>query len=279
MNESVHINEASSSDAALPFPAPLFAGFRAVAFTPAALLRWWQLGCSLGLGLLRVLGLGVVIPMAFVHAVFVRWTSTPRAAALARSRAEWFHRWSGVACRVLGLDVERRGFVPVSGVVIVGQLSLIDTLVLASVTPFVFVMDMSVRRRPILGWGARLAGALFRDRRCWNDGARINFLIERALRRRQIVVVSRYRDRLPFALLQPVVDCRASLTACAILGERADSSNTAGALTQPRSRIDVVFHPPAYHHGNRKELAQQIWCEVQRLECADRGITPDCAKP
>ncbi|MGB8167293.1 MAG: hypothetical protein WCF18_07355 [Chthoniobacteraceae bacterium] len=249
--------------------------FRLIASIHAALLRWWRLLCGLARGSVRLMGLGVVLVMALADAAIVRLTTNPTATALARSRATWFHRWSTVACWVLGLRIERHGFAPVSGLVIVNDLSLIDALLLASVAPFVFVVDMSLRRSPVIGSVARLAGALFRDRQRRCDIARINFMIERALKRRQLVVVSRTcpwlrgptRNGFPSALLQPAVESRCSLTAAAVRNNRPDSRNTtARILMQPRAHVDIAFHPPAYHHGDRKQLAAQVWREVQALQ-------------
>ncbi|MEO8352653.1 MAG: 1-acyl-sn-glycerol-3-phosphate acyltransferase [Chthoniobacteraceae bacterium] len=246
-----------------------------VASLHAALLRWWRRLCGLGRGALRVMCLGVVLVMAIADAAIVRLTTNPTATALARSRTAWFHRWSVVACWVLGLQIERHGFTPVSGLVVVDDLSLIDALLIASVAPFVFVVDMDVRQRPIIGWVARLAGALFRDRRRRSDLVRINFMIERALKRRQLVVVFRTCNWLrgpalngfPSALLQPAVKAQCSLTATVVRNKHADSRNTAARLLmQPLSRVAIAFQPPAYHHGDRKQLAAQIWREVQALE-------------
>ena len=248
---------------------------RLVVSIHAALLRWWRLVCGLARGSWRLMGLGVVLPMAIAHAAIVRLTTNPTATALARSRTAWFHRWSAVACWIFGFQIERHGFVTASGLVVVNDLSLIDALLLASVAPFVFVVDMGVRRHPVLGWIARLAGTLFRDRQRRCDIARINFMIERALKRRQIVVIFRtcdwLRDRvhegIPSALLQPAADARCTLTAAAVHHRPPDSQNTAaGLLMRPRSRLTIAFHPPVFHHGNRKQLAEQLWREVQALE-------------
>ncbi len=124
----------------------------------AALLCWWRLGCGLLRAVLRVSGLGLLVAAAAADAAIVRLTTNPTAAALARSRATWFHRWSTVACWVLGLEIERHGFVPVSGLVVVNELSFIDALLLASLTPLVFVVDRGVRCRPIIGSVARSGG-------------------------------------------------------------------------------------------------------------------------
>jgi hypothetical protein len=180
-----------------------------------------------------------------------------------------------VACWVLGLQIDRHGFVPVSGLFIVNDLSLIDVLLLASPTPFVFALDMRVRRRPIVGWLARLAVTLFRDLERPSDVARIKFMTGRALWRRQLVVVFRtcrgkcepISDVFPSAPLQPAVALKCSLTAAATRSALPGATRAATVmLTKPRSRVAVSFYPPAFHHGGGEQLARQVWREVQALE-------------
>lgn len=250
-------------------------GSRPIGHIHAALSRFCRLFCGLLRGLLRLTGIGVVLPMAIAHAAIIRVTTNPTATALARSRATWFHRWSVVTCWILGLQGECHGFIPVSGLVIVDDLSPIDVLLLASVTPFVFVVDMGVRRRPVLGGIARLAGTLFRDRQRRSDIARTNCLIERALRRRQLVVIFRtcswfrgpVHKGFPSALLQSAADTQCSLTAAAVHHQQPRRWNTAiGLLMPPRSRVTIAFNPPVFHYGDRKQLAEQVWREVQVLK-------------
>ena len=126
----------------------------------AALLRWFQLGCGLLRAALRLSILGLVIATALAHAAILRLTIAPVATVLARSRAAWFHRWSVLVCAVLGLQIEREGFSPVSGLVVINHMTLINALLLSSVAPFVFVVDLDLRRRPIVGLsGAPCGGA------------------------------------------------------------------------------------------------------------------------
>lgn len=269
-----------------PISAPILAGCNRVTFAYVALQRVWRLGCGLSLGVLRLGGLGGVLTIALAHAAIVRWTSDPAAAALARSRAGWFHHWSGVVCWVLGFRVEHRGFVPASGLIFVKNLSLIDVLLLASVAPLAIVVDAGVRRLPIFGWAGRLAGVLFRDPRSVTGVERINFQIGRALRQRQIVVLARtcswfnrsVAKRPQSALFKPAIDACSSLTACAILNGRTNNWTAAARiLMRPRSEVAIAFHPPVYHPSQGKQLADQLWREVQVLESA-ANESPETAR-
>lgn len=98
-----------------------------------AVFRWLSLGFGLGRGLFRLLAVGFALPIAVADAAHTRWTTRPTAAAIARSRARWLHRWSHVMCWIFGFRIDRRGFVPPSGLVIVNRMSVIDALVLSSI--------------------------------------------------------------------------------------------------------------------------------------------------
>ena len=257
----------------------------------AVVVRWSRWGGGLLRASWRFLMLGLVLALALAHAAIRRVTVTPTGPALARSRAAWLHRWSVLACAVLGLEVEFEGFVPASGLVIVNHMNWITVLLLSSVAPFVFVLDLELRRRPVIGDLACLAGTLFRDRRRRRDVARINFLVARALQRRQLVVICRSCEwnpapilsGFPSALLQPAADQPSTLTAAAIRlrsgaghGRRdlpAIGRSGLEILMQPRSFVTIAFHPPVFHHGNRKELAAQLWHEVRTLERSERSWT------
>ncbi len=115
-------------------------------------------GIGLPRALPRHLSLRLILTIALVDAARIRLTTSPTATALARNRAAWLHRRSDLACSVLGLQIEREGYVPVSGLVNVDHMSLIDALLLSSMEPFAFVLDMGVHRRPMIGCLARLAG-------------------------------------------------------------------------------------------------------------------------
>jgi len=173
----------------------------------------------------------------------------------------------------------------------------LDAILIAAVRPCVFVAGAEVRRWPVVGLLAGLGGTLFVNPRQSHDVARVNFLIERAVRRRLLAVIfpgcAGPRDgRLnPFAsaLLQPAVELGCSLTAAAFVyqgfreGEDAWIGNTdgGGALRQFaqfasrwRQRAIGAFCAPAFHQGNRKQLATQLRVEtgdlILRIGAPDR---------
>jgi hypothetical protein len=245
--------------------------------TCSALVRWFRLGIDALRGMSRLLQLGPILVIALADAAHVRLTTPPSAPALSRSRAAWLHRWSRVVCCILGLRVERHGFVPASGLVIVRYTSLVDALVLSAIAPFVLVMGIEVRRRPFIGWLARFAGTRFHDDQMPHDVERIRFMIERALQRRQVVAILHRKDPLrePESLPElflPTADAQCSLTAGAVWyqaikrrGRAPIHDVAAGVLMRPRLAAAVAFHPPSLHLGDSKRLARQLWDEARTL--------------
>ena len=140
-------------------------------------------------GVLRAFGLIAISIFAVVDAAIVRCVTEPTGSRLAHARAAWLHRWSRIARRVLGLQLDQRGFTPSSGIVVANHTSLLDAILVAAVRPCVFVAGAEVRRWPIVGLLARLGGTLFVDRHRRNDVARVNFMIQRAVQRRLLVVI------------------------------------------------------------------------------------------
>src|SRR5512137_1393669 len=87
----------------------------------------WQLLTKAGQAvraLSRAAVLAVLYPFAIADAAWQRVVATPNGSALAHARAAWLHRWSKIARRVLGLQLDQRGFTPVSGIVVTNHTSL-----------------------------------------------------------------------------------------------------------------------------------------------------------
>jgi hypothetical protein len=250
----------------------------------------------LSLALMRTLGFLVVAVCAVADAIITRIVAVPTAVAMAHARAAWLHRWSRAARWVLGVRVGQRGVTPASGIITANYSCIFDAILLAAVRPCVFVAGAEVRRWPVIGLLARLGGTLFVDPRRRSDVARVNFLIERAVRRRLLVVIfpecgSPEGARLsPFAsaLLQPAVELGCSLTAAAFTFEalrdgeysRIGITHEGGLLRQFaqlvscwRPRAIGAFCGPAFHHGNRKQLADQL--RIETLDLMLRIATPD----
>jgi 1-acyl-sn-glycerol-3-phosphate acyltransferase len=254
---------------------------------------WWLVLVKISQvfgAIFRATILAGLYPFAVADGACQRLVTTPTGSALAHARAAWLHRWSRIARRVLGLRLNQRGFSPVSGIVVANRTSLLDAILLAAVRPCVFVAGAEVRRWPIVGVLARLGGTLFVDRRRWNDSARINFMIQRAVQRRLLVVIfpecgssdgTTTLRAFGSALFQPAVELGCTLTAAAISyrSERGDDSRTpafapnarfltqvAHLLTRCRARAVIAFGGPTFHHGDRKHLAKQLRGEVRDLK-------------
>lgn len=240
-------------------------------------------------GILRMTVLAVLYSFALADAAWQRLVVTPKGRAIAYARAAWLHRWSRVARRVLGLRLDQRGFTPVSGIVVANYTGLLDAILLASICPCVFVAGAEVRRWPIIGFLARLGGTLFVEPRRRNDTARINFLIQRAVQRRLLVVIfpecrgsaGTTLRAFTSALFQPAAELGCTLTAAAI-NYRVECdhdhsvplfspkprglSQLAHLLTRCRARAVIAFSAPTFRRGDRKQLALQLRGEVLDLK-------------
>jgi len=250
--------------------------------------RLCVLSLRLPLALLRTCGFLVVAVFAVADAILTRIVAAPTAIALAHARAAWLHRWSRAARWVLGVRFEQRGVMPPSGIVTANYSCFLDAILLAAVGPCVFVAGAEVRRWPLIGILARLGGTLFVDPRRRNDLARINSLIKRAVRRRLLVVIfpecggPKGASLGPFAsgLLQPVVELGCSLTGAAVTnnvlckGQHSRMGMThwkgfirqfAQLVSHRHPRAIGAFCAPAFHHGNRKQLVNQVHLETLDL--------------
>ena len=87
-------------------------------------------------------------------------------------RARWLQRHARRVLWVLHVRVELRGEIIARGFLVANHLSYLDILVLAAVTPCVFVAKRDVRGWPVFGWFARMAGTIFVDRNRRSDTAR-----------------------------------------------------------------------------------------------------------
>lgn len=237
-------------------------------------------------GVVRGLGLTAITALAITDGLATWLIALPTNARLPRARARWLHRWSQAARFVLGLRTTMRGHAPVSGVVVANHTSLLDALVLAALHPCVFVAGGELRRRPLLGLLARLGGTIFVESTRGMDLQLATFAIERALLRRQVVVIFPECNPLrgfTTALFQPAAELGCTLTATAIgytasrngeLGtpvlqrENGLSAHLAQIITRRRNPVAVAFDNPRFHQGDRKHLARQLRSELVALDAA-----------
>ena len=88
-------------------------------------------------------------------------------------RARWLQRTCARAMRALQIDVSMRGDFPQGVMLAPNHVSYLDILVIASMTPTVFVAKSEVKGWPLFGWFARQSGTLFLRREVRGDVAKV----------------------------------------------------------------------------------------------------------
>jgi 1-acyl-sn-glycerol-3-phosphate acyltransferase len=91
----------------------------------------------------------------------------------ATSKAIWMQLAAKRCLMAMAIRVDSRGQPAKGAVIVSNHLSYIDILVMASLTPVVFVAKKEVRGWPLFGWFAAKSGTLFIDRNKRGDVARI----------------------------------------------------------------------------------------------------------
>lgn len=158
--------------------------------------------------LLRLTALAVALAQAVLIYALV---SRHRQSRLAR--AQWLQDTCRRILAAVHLRVETHGERPSGGIVTGNHTSYLDILVLAALTPAVFVAKSEVAQWPVFGWFARKAGTRFIDRSRRNDVVRISAEIGPVLHDRLSVVVflegtsTDGQQVLPFkpSLLEPAI--------------------------------------------------------------------------
>ena len=82
---------------------------------------------------------------------------------MVRCTAEFTRTWANAMCRILGIRVRMSGHFDERriGCIVSNHISYLDILVIGSIIPSVFIAKHEVRRWPLIGWLARLAGTVF----------------------------------------------------------------------------------------------------------------------
>ncbi len=116
---------------------------------------------SLMLRLLRILAwFALTLPLMPVQAVLVLFGCNRLAARLPR----FYHRR---VCRILGIQIERRGAPYVAGpmLFVANHISYLDIEILGASLPAFFIAKADVASWPFFGWLARLQRSVFIDRK------------------------------------------------------------------------------------------------------------------
>jgi 1-acyl-sn-glycerol-3-phosphate acyltransferase len=150
------------------------------------------------------------VAIIVVNYVFTAALAPEKSRRLAR--AAWLHRACRRHLRIFSCTVSVQGPVPRIGLLVANHLSYLDILVIASITPAVFISKAEVRRWPLLGWLASLGGTVFIQRERRTHVGMVNHEIEAALADGALVVIfpegtsTNGEQVLPFrsSLLEPV---------------------------------------------------------------------------
>jgi lyso-ornithine lipid O-acyltransferase len=210
------------------------------------------------------------------------------------ARAAWLHRASRRHLRIFGFTADVAGPIPQSGLLVSNHLSYLDVLAISAVTPAVFVAKSEIRRWPVFGWCAALAGTVFVEReRRMNVGA-VNREIQEALADGALVVIfpegtsSNGQNILPFksSLLEPATKPGQPLFICRLGYEIEDGDasdevcwwgdqiffpHLLNLLSKRKVRATVRFGQFQGQFSNRKELALELHEEILKLKRGNGG--------
>jgi len=207
----------------------------------------------------------------------------------ALARARWLQWASRRILRVLGLQPEAYGPLPKSGLLVSNHLSYLDVLVLATITPCLFVAKQDVKSWPLFGWLARMGGTIFVSRESRMKARDSAAEIKTALDSGGLVVLfpegtsSGGETVLPFksALLEPAAGASHPVSAARIAyylpgGNISEEvcywkdmtllPHLLHLLGKRGLRAGVCFAPFNEKIGDRKELARSLHREVTSLQ-------------
>jgi lyso-ornithine lipid O-acyltransferase len=207
------------------------------------------------------------------------------------ARARWLHCVSRRHLKIFAYTADVTGPVPRRGLLVTNHLSYLDILAIAAVTPAVFVSKADVRRWPLFGWLASLAGTVFVERERRAHVGAVNDEIQKALDDGALVVVfpegtsSNGTTVLSFrtSLLEPgarsnhplstgwlhyeLPDGEASEEIC-YWGEHTFFPHLLNLTGKKSVHATIRFGSFQKQTADRKELARQLHAEVTKLKNA-----------
>jgi len=209
--------------------------------------------------------------------------------AVSTARALWLQRACQRILRVLNMNLQTTGPIPARGLLVSNHLSYLDILVLGAIAPAAFVAKREMRKWPVFGWFARLAGTVFVRRENRGDTGRAILEIKEALNNDALVVLfpegtsSGGETVLPFksALLAPAAQQNLPLSAGFIRYSLEDGivadevcywrdmtlvPHLINLLGKRGISAHVFFTQIQRGCGDRKELARRLHSEVMRLK-------------
>lgn len=213
---------------------------------------------------------------------------TGKAASLVE-QGKWLQRCARRHARHMGMTVHVHGPLPASGLLVSNHLSYLDILALSATTGCVFVAKSDVKRWPIFGQFAALAGTLFVQREKRGDVARVAEQMKTVLDSGAPLALfaegtsSGGESVLPFrsSLLEPLAQQNLPVIATAVdywiaEGSVADeicywrdmtlAPHLLNVFRKERIVSMLAFAPAKTPNGHRKQIAQELQQEVQRLK-------------
>jgi 1-acyl-sn-glycerol-3-phosphate acyltransferase len=205
------------------------------------------------------------------------------------ARAAWLSRSSRRHLKIFGYSATVAGEIPRSGLLISNHLSYFDILAISATTPAVFVSKAEVRRWPLFGWFAAIAGTVFVERERRTHVGAVNREIETALAAGALVVIfpegtsSNGQTILPFhtSLLEPAArggheisvgwihyeldDGDAGNEVC-YWGDHSFFPHLVNLMGKRRIRATLRFKKFQRTTDDRKELAKQLHAAVVELK-------------
>jgi 1-acyl-sn-glycerol-3-phosphate acyltransferase len=205
-----------------------------------------------------------------------------------RARALWLQRICRHVGRTFRLEIHSSGNIPACGLLVSNHLSYVDILVLASLTPSMFVAKSEVKSWPVMGMLAQLGGTVFIDRKRRTHVGAVNVEIQAALNADALVIVfpegtsSDGKTVLPFksSLLEPATQQGQPLTVARLQytlaegdpgtevcywGDATFFPHLLNLWSKRSVRVDIRFAPVERHSSDRKQLAQELHAAVSNL--------------
>ena len=222
---------------------------------------------------------------------YARWCGLAKNCS-GNQRALWLQHSSRRILNIFKTQIETSGTIPKSGLVVSNHLSYVDILVIASITPAMFVAKREVKNWPVFGFFARLAGTVFVDRERRTRVGQTTSEIETALSEGALVVLfpegtsSNGETVLPFksSLLEPAARQTHALFAshiqyaiedgdvgeevCYWKDEHSLVPHLINLLSKRTIKAEVRFTQLREASTDRKELAKQLHSEILRLKAA-----------
>ena len=204
-------------------------------------------------------------------------------------RAAWLSRSSRRHLKIFGYSASVSGEIPRHGLLFSNHLSYLDILAISAVTPAVFVSKAEVRRWPLFGWFAAIAGTVFVDRQRRTQVGEVNQEVEAALAAGALVVIfpegtsTNSETILPFrtSLLEPaargqheisvgwlhyeLVDGDARNEVC-YWGDHSFFPHLLNLLGKKKINATLRFGKFQRTTEDRKELAKQLHDAVSELK-------------